>query len=381
MRTLIGLVPCQRYELEGVKKAVRMAISLSGFDLSAMRGKRVLLKPNVLMPVVPERAVTTHPVFFQAVGEIMKEYAKKVVVIDSPNFFALPNALKKTGLMEVAQKLGMEIANNTVTRPLHWDGARRYKTHEISAAFFDADVIVNLPKLKSHSLTHLTGAVKNIFGAIPGTKKAQMHMKIPDPIEFSEYLLDLYGAFLHGFEKPKVLLHIMDGIVALEGEGPGPSGKPREVGAIIAGTDAVAVDYVAARIVNFDIEKIFTIKRAFSRNFGIDSPKDICIEGYDIEKMMIEDFVPSKTSLLKSRFWNFITPALKNLLVERPIAIEGKCTLCLYCKKVCPANAIFTRPGAKVPTFVSRKCIRCFCCLETCPSEAIVLKKGLLQLK
>ncbi len=379
MHTRVSLVVCASYDDDVLKEAVAKAIELSGFTLSFLRGKRVILKPNLLMPIAPERAVTTHPAFFRAVAELVLDETNNVCVIDSPNFFALSSALKKTGIGEVAQSLGLEIADNTITRPLHWEGACRYKTHEISEAFFDADVIINLPKLKSHSLTYLTGAVKNLFGTIPGTKKAQMHMKVPDPVEFSEYLLDLYGATLFGFEKKKEFLHMMDAVVGLEGEGPGPSGKPKKIGAVIAGADAVAVDVVAAKLVNFDINKIFTITRSFRRSFGINSPADISIKGDDIEKMKIADFVPSKTSVLKSRFWSSITPALKNLFVERPIPVEGKCTLCFYCRRVCPAGAIIEQKDARVPAFNSSKCIRCFCCLETCPNEAIVLKKGLLQ--
>ncbi len=379
MHTQVGLVACAGYDSDVLKEAIAKAIDLSDFTLSSLRGKRVILKPNLLMPIAPDRAVTTHPSFFKAVAELVLEETNHVCVIDSPNFFALSSALKKTGIGEVTQNLGLEIADNTITRTLHWERARRYKTHEISAAFFDADVIINLPKLKSHSLTYLTGAVKNLFGTIPGTKKAQMHMKVPDPVEFSEYLIDLYGALLCGFEKKKEFLHVMDAVVGLEGEGPGPSGKPKNVGAVIAGTDAVAVDAVAARMVNFDINKIFTITRALPRSFGINSPHDISIKGGDIDKMKIVDFVPSKTSVLKSRFWRSITPALKNLFVERPIPVEGKCTLCFYCRRVCPAGAITEKKDARIPAFNSSKCIRCFCCLETCPNEAIVLKKGFLQ--
>lgn len=379
MNPQVGLIACDEYNLNRLKDAIIRAIECAGFNLALLRGKSVLLKPNLLMPIVPERAVTTHPVFFHAVAEIVRDYARKLTVVDSPNFFALSSAMKKSGLMEVAQQLNIDIADNTSTRTLHWDGGRRYRTHEISSIFFEADAIINLPKLKSHSLTRLTGAVKNLFGAIPGTKKAQMHMKVPDPVEFSEYLLDLYGALLFGFETPKIILHLMDAVVGLEGEGPGPSGKPKKIGAVIAGTDAVAVDFTAAKLVNLDINEIFTITRSYERPFGIGSPDDIVIAGDDIEKLKIYDFVPSKTSVLKSGFWRSISPALKNLFVERPVPVEEKCTMCLYCKNVCPAGAISEKKGRKVPFFDSKKCIRCFCCLETCPGEAIVLKKGLLQ--
>ncbi len=379
MHTQVGLIPCETYDPAVLKRAIVKAVSLSGFDFEMLRGKKVLLKPNLLMPIDPGRAVTTHPAFFEVVAELVLAQSPDVWVIDSPNFFSLAHALKKTGLMDVAQKLRLGIPDNAGTRTLHWDGARRYKTHEVSAVFFEADAVINLPKLKSHSLTYLTGAVKNLFGAIPGTKKAQMHMKVPDPREFSEYLLDLYGSFLHGFEKPKIFLHLMDAVVGLEGEGPGPSGKPKQVGAVIAGTDAIGVDWTAAKLVNFDIQKIFTITQGFLRGYGPADDREIRIEGESIERIKVSDFVPSKTSFLKSRFWKAITPALKNIFVERPIPVEAKCTRCFYCMKVCPAGAITKRSERAMPLFNSRKCIRCFCCLETCPGEAIVLKRGLLQ--
>lgn len=380
MKHTVGLIACGDYLIHELIIAIENGIKICGFDLQKFKNKKVLLKPNLLMPISPDRAVTTHPVFFNAVAKVVQKYTKDIVVVDSPNIFPLVRTLKKTGIMDVVQKLSLDVADNTITRTLHWEGARRFKTHEISSVFFDVDVIVNIPKLKSHSLTYLTGAVKNLFGAIPGTKKAQMHMKVPNPIEFCEYLLDLYGSLLYGFDKPKDFIHIMDAIIGLEGEGPGPSGKPKKIGAVIVGTDAVAVDYAAAKLVNLDINKIFTITRSFPRKLGVNSPADIVIEGDDIEKLKITDFVTSKTSMLKSRFWSAITPALKNLFVERPVPVEEKCTLCLYCRDVCPTGAIEKKDGARVPAFNSKKCIRCFCCLETCPGEAIILKKGILQL-
>ena len=287
--------------------------------------------------------------------------------------------MKKTGLFDVAAELDIRIADNTATRTLRYPGARRFKNIDISRDFFDADVIINMPKLKSHGFTHFTGAVKNLFGAIPGTRKSRMHMTVPDPAEFSEYLLDLYGAFLHGFERPKKMLHLMDAVVGMEGEGPGPSGSPREIGAVLGSTDAVALDYAAVRLVGLDVEKVYTVTRGFLRGYGATSPDEVEITGESLEAMKVRDFVPSKVTVMGGVFWPLTSPTVKNLLVERPVPVPGACTLCLHCRTACPAGAITRKDGAATPLFGYRKCIRCFCCMETCPSSAIVLKKGALQ--
>jgi len=376
---VISLQKCTQYDNKLLKDKIIAGLKQIDFDLTGLKDKRVCLKPNLLMPSSPERAVTTHPELFRAVAEIVHDYTRSIIIIESPNFFPLKSTIKKTGLAPIVNDLEIEIADITVTKALQFPLAHRYKSIDISKAFFDVDYIINMPKLKTHGFTHYTGAVKNLFGTMPGLSKAQMHMKAPSQMEFSEFLLDLYGGLLNGFEKPKKFIHIMDAVVGMEGEGPGPSGKPKKIGAVIVGDDAVALDYVAVNLVGLDLKKVFTITEGFKRGYGVKSPDDIQIKGETLKDMRITDFKASRSSVMGGIIWPLTSPTIKNLFIEKPVPRADACTLCYNCMKICPAGAITKANEAKVPTYNYRKCIRCFCCMETCPEAAIYLKKGILQ--
>jgi uncharacterized protein (DUF362 family)/Pyruvate/2-oxoacid:ferredoxin oxidoreductase delta subunit len=376
---IVSLQKCSTYDNSEVKAAVRTTLKNIGFNPASLKNRRVCLKPNLLMPFGPERALTTHPEVFRAVAEIVKEHTDNVVVIESPNFFPLVSTMKKTGLYTVARDLGIEIADNMAEAVIRNEEGKRFKQFEISKAFFDVDAIISIPKLKTHGFTHYTGAVKNLFGTMPGTRKSRMHMRAPSQVEFSEFLLDLYGALLSGFGKKMRILHVMDAVIGMEGEGPGPSGKPRHIGAVLASEDAVALDYVAVSLVGLNEKKVLTLREGFSRGCGAAGPDDISVTGEELSRMRIHDFVPSKVTMMGGVFWPMTSPTVKNLFVEKPVPQAGTCTLCYNCMKVCPAGAIREADGGRVPRYNHRKCIRCYCCMETCPEAAISLQKGRLQ--
>jgi uncharacterized protein (DUF362 family)/Pyruvate/2-oxoacid:ferredoxin oxidoreductase delta subunit len=376
---LISLQKCTEYNNKILKDKIMAGLEQINFDPTGLKNKRVCLKPNLLMPSNPGRAVTTHPELFRAVAQIIHDYTRNIVLIESPNFFPLKSTIKKTGLAEIVNDLEIEVADITVTETLRYPSARRYKNIDISKAFFDVDYIINMPKLKTHGFTHYTGAVKNLFGTMPGLSKSRMHMTAPSQMEFAGFLLDLYGGLLNGFEKPKKFIHIMDAVVGMEGEGPGPSGKPKKIGAVMVGDDAVALDYIAVNLVGLNVKKVLTITEGFKRGYGVKSPDDIQLRGESLEDMRITDFKASRSSVMGGIIWPLTSPTIKNLFVEKPVPSAGACTLCYNCMKVCPAGAIAKAEETKVPRYNYRKCIRCFCCMETCPEAAIDLKKGALQ--
>ena len=336
---VISLQKCTQYDNKILKDKIMAGLKQIDFDPTGLKNKRVCLKPNLLMPSNPDRAVTTHPEFFRAVAQIVHDYTHNIVLIESPNFFPLKSTIKKTGLAETVKDLGIEVADITVTETLRFPPAHRYKSIDISQAFFDVDYIINMPKLKTHGFTHYTGAVKNLFGTMPGLSKSRMHMRAPSQMEFCEFLLDLYGGLLNGFEKPKKFIHIMDAVVGMEGEGPGPSGKPKKIGAVIVGEDAVALDYVAVNLVGLNLKKVFTITEGFKRGYGVKSPDDIQLRGEPLEDMRITDFKASRSSVMGGVIWPLTSPTIKNLFVEKPVPRADACTLCYNCMKVCPAGA------------------------------------------
>ncbi len=377
----VSLLKCNDYENTALKESVIKGLEHIHFDFNILKNAYVALKPNLLMPAKPESTVITHPEFFRAVAEIVKEYTDKIYLIESPNGVALlQKVMKKAEYQPIIKELSINVPDATIPLKIQCDKVEKYKHIEISKAYFDMDVIINLPKLKTHGLTHYSGAVKNLFGTIPGMRKSRMHLKAPTVQEFSEFLLDLYGCLLFGFEKPIPFLHIMDAVMGMEGEGPGATGKPRKIGAILASEDAVALDYAAINLVGLDLKRVLTVTKGFERKYGAKSPGDVEILGEHLEEMKITNFSPSKIRMFGGVFWPMTTHTFKNLLTEKPVPSEKTCTLCLDCMKICPAQAIKqNKDKKKIPLYDYNTCIRCFCCMEICPEGAIKAQKGKLQ--
>ncbi|MBI9074952.1 MAG: DUF362 domain-containing protein [Desulfatibacillum sp.] len=377
--TRVALMRCKEYRNDLLTDVIARGMAAAGFDMESLMGARVILKPNLLMPTHPDKAVVTHPEFFRAAAMVVLEYGGTPILVENPNFFSLENTLKKVGYGPIMEELGIQVPDPVPTRPLRWEHGKLYRTIDISAAYFDADIILNLVKFKTHSFTYVTGAVKHLFGVIPGLKKSRMHMRVPDQADFADYLLDLYGGLKYGMGPDRQLFHLVDGVRSMEGEGPGPTGSPRDWGVVLAGEDAIAVDWVAVKTAGLDPAKVFTIGQGFKRDFGPNSSEDIQVVGESIQDLACQ-FTPPKNTIYGGVVWPLTSKTVKNWLVEKPAPNPEKCILCYQCMKTCPAQAIAKAPeGKKVPAFDYRKCIRCFCCMEICPEAAIGLKQGALQ--
>ncbi|HPJ95577.1 MAG TPA: DUF362 domain-containing protein [Deltaproteobacteria bacterium] len=377
----VALLRCDTYSPDVVKGRILKGLDLVGIDPGCFRTARVALKPNLLTAVPPESAVVTHPGFFEAVAQIVIDHGGKPLLVESPAVVSLKNALRKAGYLPIIDKLGIEIAHMDSVEKITYEHGHLFKYFEVSRALGDVDMIVNIPKLKTHGLTYLSAAVKNLFGIVPGMRKSQMHLRFPDKREFSEFILDLYGAVINRFDSPGAILHILDAVVSLEGEGPGTSGSPRKTGAVIISEDALALDSVAVDLVGLDMNLVATLTSGFTRDFGVSSRDEIHVLGERIEDMRIQGFLPTKNTggplLLRG---SFLRRIMKNLFVEKPSPLEGACILCYQCRHICPAGAISeAKKGTKVPQFDYQRCIRCFCCQEICPEAAITIKKGRLQ--
>jgi len=376
----VALLRCDDYSITDIKDIIIDGLSLIGFDPGLMKDKRVALKPNLLSPSNPETSVVTHPVLFRAVLEIVLQYGGRPILVESPAIVSVETSMKKAGYEEFISSSAIEIADMKTALKVHCPACRTFKYHEVCAALTEIDMIINLPKFKTHGLTYITGAVKNLFGLVPGMRKSQMHMKVPDKDEFSEYILDLYTYIRSCFDRFDKMIHIMDAVSAMEGQGPGRSGRPRKMSSILVGREAVAVDYVATKVAGLDVEKARTITSGFERGLGVSSPDDISVVGEDIDNLRLTDFVaPGIES--QAAFWGKIASKyLKGLVMSRPVPVRAKCSLCYRCMQICPAGAIATAEDDEmVPRFDYGRCIRCFCCMEICPEGAIRLKKGMLQ--
>ncbi|PIP38209.1 MAG: hypothetical protein COX19_14010 [Desulfobacterales bacterium CG23_combo_of_CG06-09_8_20_14_all_51_8] len=378
----VSLLHCKEYEIRLLKDTIRQSLSNIGFNLDTLKKARVVVKPNLLMPSKDEKAIITHSEFFRAAVQIVKESGGTPILLESPAVHSLERTIKKTSYARVVDSEKIEIANPAKTRTLRFDKAKKFKHIDIAEGYFDADIILALPKFKTHGITYITGGVKLLFGAIPGVEKSKMHLRAQTPEAFSEFLLDLYGAMTYGFSPSKPIIHIMDAICAQEGEGPGPAGKPKWLNAVLASENGIAMDYVASQIAGVDVKKALTVVNGFKRDYGVSSPDEIEVIGASMDEMRAQDFeAATGGSVFSNMFrWPFNTPTFKNLFLDRPAPSEEKCTLCYQCKKICASGAISESSGKrKIPTYDYNTCVRCYCCLEICPEAAIRKERGMLQ--
>ncbi|MHB8791989.1 MAG: DUF362 domain-containing protein [Thermoleophilia bacterium] len=333
-------------------------------------GDRVLLKANLLAPSDPAASVTTHPAVVRAAIESVKEVGGVPVVADSPGYFYAGGkcrALTVCGLKDVADELGVEslqfeaMENPFVKTPV--PGGSYLDFIFAARLALESDVIVTLPKLKTHASTWYTGAVKNMFGAV-ATKTRKYAHTLATYERFSSSIVDIYSVM-----QPR--LAIMDAVVGMEGEGP-RHGSPKKAGLILASKDPVALDAVASKIIGFDPMEIYTTRNATARGFGNGNLDEIEVLGEQIDAVAVEFAKPS------GRRVNMPPLVMKfadRLLKVQPECVQETCDKCGICAKSCPVNAIGMNP---YPTIDRAKCIECFCCNEMCPTGAMEIRKNWL---
>ncbi len=341
---------------------------LGGWRAHVRPGDSVLLKVNLLLARDPERGATTHPAVVKAVAESLLDYGASVAIGDSPGTAdkGVERVFRNTGMIDVAESLGIPWVRfeTAGTRTIPIDDKL---TLQITRAIDGFDRIVSLPKLKTHSFMLYTGAVKNLFGLVPGFQKAGFHKLLPRPSEFSRMLIAIY-------ERVPVALHIMDAIVGMEGNGPS-SGELRDVGLLLASTDGVAMDTVAAHIIGIKPNRVITTKLAQKAGLGQGDLSKIEIPGGELS-----DFILEKPFKLPPMIPDRLVPTwlvryLGRLIWIRPVPIEDKCVRCGICAKHCPVDAITMR-GERLPEFDYKACITCLCCHELCPEDAIELDRS-----
>jgi len=366
LETSVSLQKCSDYSQHRVFLAVKQALDqLGGIHQFVKRGERVLIKPNLLKARPPEAAVTTHPEIVRAVIRLVQSAGGDPLVGDSPGLGELRKVAERAGILAVVQEEGARLAS--FDDAIQVKNSGRFQRFEIARVAHDADAIINLPKLKTHGMTILTGAVKNLFGCIPGKRKVQWHFNTGiDHMHFANMLVELTALI-----KPR--LTIMDAVVGMEGNGPG-SGDPRQIGAILAGSDAVAVDVVSALLVGIEPEKLPVIRAAAQSGIGETRPENIRIVGEELQSLLVKNFQFPPQSTVEFALPEWMTSHVKNALTTRPVINAAHCTQCGICQGHCPQHAI-TSNGVRLAIHY-RLCIRCFCCQEFCPQGAITVGKG-----
>jgi uncharacterized protein (DUF362 family)/Pyruvate/2-oxoacid:ferredoxin oxidoreductase delta subunit len=317
-------------------------------------GARVLIKPNFLAPAKPERAMTTHPLVVRAVVEYVLQQGALPLVADSPGMGTFERLLREGGYGEALKGLDVELRPFRESLPV--DIGEPFGKIAIAREALEADAVINLPKLKAHAMMLLTLGVKNLFGCVVGLAKVQWHMRSGvNRYLFARLLVQIYRAV-----NPAATL--IDGILGMEGQGPGRSGTPRRLGVLVAGASAPAVDLAVCRLLRVSADELPTHRAAAELNLV---PRDVAISG---------DFQPVKAFSLPvlgpltfgpRRF----EPLIRQHLIQRPSVEAGKCRMCGECWRHCPAHAIM--PHASVVEFDYDRCIRCYCCVEMCPHGAL----------
>ncbi|OPY27941.1 MAG: F(420)H(2) dehydrogenase subunit I [Methanocella sp. PtaU1.Bin125] len=371
----VSIIRCGTYDDDRLRAAVEASLKpLGGLSSVVKKGDRVLIKLNLLNAKRPEQAVTTHPAVAKAIVRMVQDTGGVPVLGDSPGGSSTgtsyKNLLKTTGIQAVADETGCEIASFDEAAEVTPERARTYKKLKIARAVTDADVVIGLPKLKTHSLTYYTGAVKLLYGYIPGVTKTEYHLHTGRDVSlFAEMLLDIYEA------RPPDL-YVMDAVVGMEGNGPS-GGTPRDIGLIMASRSATAMDFVATAVVGMDPLAVPTVKRAFERGTGPGSLDDIMVHGESVAAVLVKDFKKARTMSMSR-----VPPALMGVMTRlggsRPQIDKSKCVKCGVCAKDCPPKAIAFVKGS-VPKIDYGKCIRCYCCQELCPQNAVSVRTPLLR--
>jgi len=365
----VALRGLEHYLPEQVEDALRELLRpLGGIDAFVKPGQRVLLKPNLLSGKDPARAVTTHPEIVRGMIRLVQQAGGEVSVGDSPGLGKSAQVAQKAGIMAVIEETGARFASFEESVPVRI-GAGTFHQLELARDVLDADVIINLPKLKTHQMIGLTCGVKNLFGAVVGMRKARLHLQAgADKAFFALMLLDLAKQIAPA-------LTVVDAVVGMEGNGPG-SGDPVAIGALLAGANPLAVDAVACALVGVDPQLVWTQKVAFERNLPGAALAELELYGETLETLKTGSFKPAKTTDVNFGLPNFLKNRLKHATTARPAIQRGQCELCELCAKHCPPQVMSIRNGKLQIDYDS--CIRCFCCQELCPHGAILTEQGLL---
>ncbi|MBB3186469.1 DUF362 domain-containing protein [Microbacter margulisiae] len=375
MKSRVALVRCDSYDIEEVKMAVSRGIQLiGGAKCFVKTGEKIVLKVNLLVGDTPEKCVTTHPSVFKAVAET---FANEGVIIqygDSPGHGSPHAAAKKAGIADVAEDLLIDLAEFKEGREIFFEQGKQNKKFFIANGVLDADGLISLPKMKTHALERFTGSIKNQFGTVVGMRKSEFHVKLPNAIDFARMLVDL-----NNYIKPR--LYIMDGIIAMEGNGP-RGGTPRPMNVLLFSTDPVALDATACRLINLNPAYVPTTIMGYQAGSGTYLQEEIELVGDDLKSFVCPDFVVDRTPVKPAKK-NSVLLFVNNRLIPKPVILTEKCTQCGTCVNSCPVEgkAVYWdhNDRTKAPVYDYKKCIRCYCCQEMCPENAIVLQTPIIR--
>ncbi len=372
MNKKVSLARCENYNLEDVKNAIKKNIdNIGGLKKYVESGERVLLKVNLLMKKKPEDAVTTHPTFVRALAEIFIENGNDVLIGDSPggafNERILTSLYSATGYSEIAEKTNAKLNFNVKSSEKETPNGFVLKKMVITDMLNDVDKVISVSKLKTHGMMTFTGAVKNMFGTIPGIMKAEYHLNMPEYDTFADAMIDICI-------NANPILSFMDGIEGMEGDGPS-SGDKRNVNVVITSESPYHLDKVACKIIDLDFQKVPIIKNCIKRGICKEGLLDIELLGDDISSFKLKDFKIPETRILNptKNMPKAFSDIINKFLQPKPVFDYELCIKCGVCAENCPAKVIDM--SAKKPIVDLSNCIRCYCCQELCPKKSVKIHR------
>ena len=369
----VALTACPSYEAAVCLDALRAVLEpINGLDW-VQPGMRIGIKANLVHAASPDAAATTHPALLAALTILLREKGATVVIGDSPGGLYTAPHLEKVyrvcGLQQ-AEEAGAGLNRDFSTAEGQFPEGKVLRSFTYTSWLDGCDGLINFAKLKTHGMMGMTGAVKNLFGIIPGTMKPEYHFRFPDAMDFAHMLVDLQQ-----FRKPQ--LHLMDAVLAMEGNGP-TAGTPRMLGLVLAAKDPYSLDQVCTGLLGLTEDRVLT--QAAAKQRGL-IPEPLSLFG-DPEPFRPENFQipPTKSTLFRNllpgKAGEVLGKTIQRLLEPRPVLTASECVGCKKCADICPAKAI--EMVKNKPKIRKKQCIRCFCCQEFCPKGALKAKRTLL---
>ena len=376
----VMLSRAEEYDAAKIKDILAVHFAALGVGAEFFAGKKVAVKPNLVMKKEPEAAATTHPAVLDALLSLLADMGVTPVIAESPGGVytaaRMEGIYKVCGITPVAEKYG-DILNRDVTwKKMHFEEGKVCREFDIITPLYDADVIIDLCKLKSHSLTKMSAAVKNFYGSVPGITKFEMHAAYPENERFIGMICDLCKMMC----TKKEVIAITDAIVGMEGNGP-TGGEPRKIGCLLTARNPFASDLLAEKILGFE-GTVPMVRTAAERGYMPKTVAELNVVGVNPENVMMHDFVePDSTKGGGSVLTYFSTGVWGKIFAPKPNINLDKCRGCGECAASCPQHTIEMRKnknGKRYAHIVRKDCIRCFCCQELCPFIAIDTKKNFI---
>lgn len=377
----VALDGCTNYDIETIEKILKQQLISAGVSEEMLSEKKVVLKPNLVMSKNPDYAATTHPAVIAGAARALRSMgAAELVLAESSGGPYTETTIRLhyngCGIKEMAQRENITLNYKTDAAMMQFPDGSACRSFHVIQPICDADVIVNICKMKTHSLTKMSCGVKNLYGVIPGTEKVEMHARFSRVENFAEMLCDLAQMLL----KSKTMITICDGVCGMEGNGP-TGGTPRKYGVLMTCLSPFALDLVAEHLLGFD-GTVPTVQVSTRRGLCPADITQLDVIGADYKNYITNDVVPpdtSRRSILRD-FPNLFGGRLVRFLEPRPKIDQKKCVRCGVCAASCPKKTISIKEkgGKKQLKIQNKHCIRCYCCQEMCPKNAVKIQKNFI---